>query len=60
MPTDRLKLLRILSKVDQSLAKTESVIEREQTYDGWQAAIETRGALEDVHTRAIEALKRMA
>jgi len=60
MPSDRVALLRILSNLDQSLAKIERVIEREQTYDGWQAAIEVRAKLESAHMRAVDALKRMA
>ena len=60
MPSDRIKLLRILSNLDQSLAKIESIIEREPTYDGWQAAIQVRDRLEVAHTRAVDALKRTA
>ncbi len=58
MPSDRIELLRILSNLDQSLAKIESIIEREPTYDGWQAAIQVRAKLEVTHTRAVDALRR--
>ena len=57
MPNDRFQLLRILSNLDQSLAKIESIIEREQTYDGWQVAIQVRAKLEVAHTRAVDALR---
>jgi hypothetical protein len=42
MPSDRIPLLRILSNLDQSLAKIEHIIERKHTYNGWQAAIAVR------------------
>jgi hypothetical protein len=58
MPSDRIKLLRILSNLDQSMAKIESIIEREQTYDGWQIATQVRVRLEEAHTRAVDALRR--
>ena len=60
MPSDRIELLRILLKLDQSLAKIESIIERQHTYGGWQAAIQVRDRLEVAHTRAVDALKRSA
>jgi hypothetical protein len=59
MPSDRIDLLRILSNLDQSMAKIETIIEREKTYDGWQVAIQVRARLEVAHTRAVDALKRM-
>jgi hypothetical protein len=58
MPSDRITLLRILSNLDQSLAKIERIIEREQTYDGWQAAIRLRDRFEVAHTRAVDALRQ--
>jgi hypothetical protein len=58
MPCDRIELLRILSNLDQSLAKIESVIEREQSYAGWQVAVQVRDKLEVAHTRAVDALRR--
>jgi hypothetical protein len=60
MPSDRIELLRILSNLDQSLAKIESIIEREQTYDGWDIAMQVRAKREVAHTRAVDALKRTA
>jgi hypothetical protein len=60
MISDRIELLRVLSNLDQSLAKIENIIEREQTYDGWQVAIQLRARLEVAHTRAVDALKRTA
>ena len=59
MPSDRIDLLRILSNLDQSLAKIETIIEREQTYDGWQVAVKVRARLEVAHTRAVDALRRV-
>jgi hypothetical protein len=56
MVTDRIELLRILSNLDQSLAKIEAIIEREQTYEGWQTATAFRGRLEVAYTRALDAL----
>ena len=50
--------LRILSNLDESLVKIKSIIEREQTYDGWQVAVEVRAKLEVAHTRAVYALRR--
>jgi hypothetical protein len=58
MATDRIELLRILSNLDQSMAKIEAIIEREQTYEGWQAASAVRGRLEVAYTRAVDALRR--
>jgi hypothetical protein len=60
MPSVRIELLRILSNLDQSMAKIEKIIEREQTYDGWQVAVQIRAKLEIAHTRAVDALKRTA
>ena len=59
MPSDRIDLLRILSNLDQSLGKIDSIIEHERTYDGWQAAIRIRAKLEVAHTRAVDALSRV-
>ena len=59
MPSDRIDLLRILSNLDQSMARVESIIEREQTYDGWQVAMQVRARLEVAHTRAVDALRRV-
>ena len=59
MPDDRIEILRILSNLDQSMAKIERIIETEQTYDGWQAAQEIRDTLEVAHTRAMDALRRV-
>jgi hypothetical protein len=58
MPSDRIELLRILLNLDQSLAKIESIIEHEQTYDGWQIAVQVRAKLEVAHARAVDALRR--
>jgi hypothetical protein len=58
MPNDRIELLRILSNLDQSMAKVERIIESEQTYDGWQAATAVRVKLENAYTRALDALRR--
>jgi hypothetical protein len=60
MTSDRIELLRILSNLDQSLAKIESIIEREQSYDGWLIVIQVHAKLEVAHTRAVDALKRTA
>jgi hypothetical protein len=58
MPSDRIELLRILSNLDQSIAKVERIIESEQTYDGWQAAMSVQAKLEVAYTRALDALRR--
>jgi hypothetical protein len=58
MPSDRIELLRILSNLDQSMAKVERIIESEQTYDGWQAATAVQAKLEIAYTRTLDALKR--
>ena len=58
MPTDRIELLRILSNLDQSMAKLEHIIESEQTYDGWQAAAALKTKLEAAYARALDALSR--
>jgi hypothetical protein len=60
MPSDRIELLRILSTLDQSMAKVERMIESEQTYDGWQTATAVRAKLEDAYARALNALQRTA
>jgi hypothetical protein len=56
MPSDRTQLLRILSNLDQSLAKIERIIEHEQTYDGWQISMAIQARLEDAYARTIDAL----
>ena len=58
MPSDRIELLRILSNLDQSMGKVDHIIEREQTYEGWQAATAVRAKLEVAYTRALDALRR--
>jgi hypothetical protein len=59
MPNDRIDLLRILSNLDQSMAKIDSIIEHEQTYGGWQAANAVRIKLEVAYTRVVDALRRL-
>jgi hypothetical protein len=58
MPSDRIQLLRILSNLDQSMAKLERTIEHEQTYDGWQVSMAIQAKLEDAYARALDALQR--
>ena len=59
MPSDRIELLRILSNLDQSMAKIEAIIDREQTYEGWQTAMAVRARLETAYARTLHALRRM-
>lgn len=47
MISDRIALLRLLSNLDQSMARIEVMIEQAQTFEGWQSALEAQACLKD-------------
>lgn len=59
MSSDRTELLHLLAALDQSIAKIEFILERAQTYLGWQVALETRAILQDRELRVRAALRQL-
>lgn len=59
MTSDRVELLRILSNLDQSMAKVGSIVEHAQSYEGWQTAVDARAKLQDIELHAISAIREL-